>query len=863
MSRFTLATAGFILLLLASFPVLSAELTVRVNESNGLPEASFGGKNVVSAHYRFFGIDGKNRWGKFSSDTHFEVLSKYNYQVSVDYTDLGFGIDNRISPLGETESQFKYDFERTSQAKQVIGIAIEFRLDSNFQRFLGKPEILPGRKGWIWGSESEEFLKFEFDSPVREVEFTDASSNTIRAVLFLSSSEQSNRAVTASFSYSDKVKQALTDSEKFGPEDIENWFRFDEPYFSPVDLSFLNHSPAGQYGFIQADGEQLRFADGGRARFWGTNISARALFKTSFVDIPKHARRLAELGFNLARLHHHDSYWVEPNVFGSKSRTTSELDDHYMKYIDKWIAELNKQGIYVWLDLHVQRYLTASDGITAFDEIERKTSNRAGKADLKGYAYVNPSIQAAMEDFNRKYLTRVNRFTRQKYADNPGIVALLLTNENDVTHHFGNRLLSKKNVPEHTALYQKEAREFSARWDLPYDKVWRSWELGLSKIFLNDLEYRFNQRLIRSLREYAPNHLIATTNSWGRNPLYSLPSLSSGDIVDAHSYGGVGALEKDPNVTDNFTHWIASAQLADKPVSVSEWNVEKFPVPDRHSSALLMGAMGAHQGWDAIMQFGYATGSPRSRGRASNYDMYNDPGLLGMMPAAALMYRMEHVQEASQSVVFAPTLEDLMYRKISPATSAALRSIPQQSKLQIALPKIKELPWLEATQIGIESTIIRDPDHAMLAPDATLSVSDTGELKHDWARGIYSVNSKKTQSVSGWIGGKVIELDQVEFRIETRSASVAVQSLDEQPIGLSENLLISVAARASPKTSKKAPVLAEPVTGLIRVRAAPGLKLLVKNRQKAYRELPVSYKDGVYTIRLTKDLQSYWFALRK
>ena len=37
---------------------------------------------------------------------------------------------------------------------------------------------------------------------------------------------------------------------------------------------------------------------------------------------------------------------------------------------------------------------------------------------------------------------------------------------------------------------------------------------------------------------------IATTSTWGGNPLSSLPSLTDGDIIDAHSYGGVGCLKQ-------------------------------------------------------------------------------------------------------------------------------------------------------------------------------------------------------------------------------------------------------------------------------------------------------------------------------
>ena len=44
---------------------------------------------------------------------------------------------------------------------------------------------------------------------------------------------------------------------------------------------------------------------------------------------------------------------------------------------------------------------------------------------------------------------------------------MLLTNENDVTHHFGNALLPDKNVPKHNALYMAQAE------NLPHNMDWR------------------------------------------------------------------------------------------------------------------------------------------------------------------------------------------------------------------------------------------------------------------------------------------------------------------------------------------------------------------------------------------------------
>src|SRR6185436_2462417 len=232
-------------------------------------------------------------------------------------------------------------------------------------------------------------------------------------------------------------------------------------------------------------------------------------------------------------------------------------------------------------------------------------------------------------------------------------VAVLLTNENDITQHFGNALLPNRAVPQHTAVYMLEAQKFAALHRLPRDRVWRSWEPGPSKLFLNDLERRFHAEMISRLRGQGLKVPIATTSTWGSNPLTSLPALTAGDIVDAHTYGGSGELERSPLYAPNLAHWMAAAQVAGKPLTVSEWNVSPFPVPDRHSIPVYLAAHAAHQGWSSVLQYAYAQSPLNSAARASNTHAFNDPGLLATLPAAALAYRRGDVARARTLYVFA------------------------------------------------------------------------------------------------------------------------------------------------------------------------------------------------------------------
>jgi hypothetical protein len=628
---------------------------------------------------------------------------------------------------------------------------------------------------------------------------------------------------------------------------------------SPVDLSFLNahEKPAGRRGFVKAVGESLAFEDGEPARFWGTNLTARTLFGTSRNNVKLQAKRISALGFNLVRIHHFDSPWVNPNIFGQDATDTQTLDTASLNKLDWWIKCLKDEGIYVWLDLHVQRALAKGDHIYGFDEI----SGNGKSVELKGYNYVNPTIQQAMKHFNMAYLNHINAYTGIAYKNEPAIMALLITNENDVTHHFGNSLLPDKNVPLNSELYMNLAKEFATKYSLPIGKVWRAWEPGPSKLFLNDLEHDFDVDMISHLRGLGAKMPIATTSTWGNNPIYSLPALTTGDIIDVHAYGGELELENNPLKTANMVNWLSMGQVTGKPMTVTEWNVSPFPTPDRHSSPLYIASSARLQGWDAVMVYAYAQVPLNDAGTPSNWHAYNDPSLISTLPAAALLYRKGHVREASTAYALTPDRQQLFYQANSPENSIAARTASEKGKLVIVMPIIPELPWLKNGIIPPGAKIIRNLNQSMIEANATEAVSDTGEIRHNWAKGIYTINTPRTQAAMGWIGDEHVVLSDVSFDIKTRNASVVVQSLDGLPINQSSSLMISMGAQGVP-TGIALPFKSEPVLGQLIVRAHKGMRLLKNDKGQQENEISVAYHGGQYVLNLEKASGTSWLFIR-
>jgi hypothetical protein len=838
----------------------AAQWAVSVDQREGLPLISKGGANGLTSAFAFWGADWS--WARHAVD--FRVVAPFEYALAGTNAALDLEMQGRVARPADRQLVWTLDFRGRTTQSGVIGGGITFRFDLEaFGPELGEPDLLPERRGWVWGKAGGERFEMRFDPPLEALYFERGRKSEIRALFYKDRVAQGARRQVATLTASGPAAIAPSAPERFGlddpqawPADILDWSR------SPVDLAFLNAAerPAGRRGFVRVDQGRLVFADGTPARFWGTNLSALALFATKPENVRQQARRLSALGFNLVRIHHHDSIWVDPNIFGSRAGSTAGVPDPAMlEKLDWWLKCLMDEGIYVWLDLHVGRQLRAGDGIEAFEEIAKG----AASAELKGYNYVNASIQRAMRRFNEAYVNRINAFTGRRYADEPGIAAMLLTNENDLTQHFGNLLLPDKKVPQHTAWYMAQAQAFADRHRLPRDRVWRAWEHGPSKLFLNDLEHRFASDQIEHLRALGVKAPIATTSTWGGNALSALPALSAGSVIDAHAYGGLGELTRNPIHGPNLAHWLAAAQVAGMPLAVSEWNVEPFPAADRHAIPLYMAATGRFQGWDALLQYAYAQIPLNGAGSASSWHTFNDPAAMAMLPAAALLYRQGHVREAKNTYVFAPDKEQLFGAPISPANSVALRTAAERSRLVIALPSTPELPWLSAGAPQGTAVRLTDASRPLIPLDATQAVSDTGELRRDWGEGLYVVTTPRTQAVTGWIGGKPIRLPDVEVAIRTRNASVAVQSLDAQPIALADRLLISVGARAVPARGDRLPFLAEPVLGELRVRARKGLSLYrAAGPGEVLQRVASAYRDGRYTIPLEAGLRTYWLVLQ-
>ncbi len=846
---------------LAALPVVAADWEIRTT-GDVAPEISVRQAPVVKANYCFWAEDWK--WAGARLKLGEPKAGKQTFSGTVSGLDLK--LNGTIASPAANQLQYTWNIEPGRGLTGIIGGGLEFSLALDSPALpagTAEPVLLPNNTGFKWPVARGGAIVVQFDKPIANVYFERGQKNQIRAMFVGQKLAKGRHTVVMTVTLPRGGQVAKTLLERYGPADTARWYsgamRHDR---SPVDLSFLNHKPAGRHGPVRADGDRLVFADGTEARFWGGNIAAYAIFEDK-QRIETQAKRIAQLGYNLMRFHHHDSTaWVGRTVIDKTRDDSQQLDPQVMDRLDWWIKCLRDQGVYVWLDLHVGRLFKPGDRIgEGYAEMLRRSSRKEAGTEAKGYCYFNPRVEQLMEDFNAKYLGHVNRYTGLAYKDDPAIMGLLVTNENDLTCHFGNLMLPDKDNPWHNRRFDAAVKAFAAGHGLPYEQTWKTWEPGPGKLFLADWEHGWNRRMLAHLEQLGVRVPVATTQMWGNMALCGLPPLTAGGIIDVHSYGQSEALSTNPRFQDNYVTYLATGAAYGKPVAITEWNVP-WPAADRFTAPLYVASISALQGWDAPMIYNYSQRAFSEPSRQGTWSTFSDPALTGMMPAAAILYRQAHVGEAKNTYCLLLDRRKLYYRSSHPGNMASLRTLVEQSKLTIGLPEVKELDWDSQTEVARGVKAISDIDKDFIPAGRDFVRSDTGELARNWVEGCQAIDTDRTQAVHGWIGGRTVGLRHVTFQIATPKAAVAVTSLDSKPIAESKRILITAIARVVASPGGTIPLRSEPVRGTLGIAAPEDLRLIpLAGDGTQLAALPAKYVDGKYTVNLPAERGTHWFLL--
>ncbi len=175
---------------------------------------------------------------------------------------------------------------------------------------------------------------------------------------------------------------------------------------------------------IPVDAQRLVVRDGHfaigdrRVRIWGVNLSFAACLPEQ-KDAPLIARRLADAGVNSVRFHHMDSAPWPRGLFDPKDPT--RLVPEALQRLDYFIDQLARHGIRANINLHVGRVASRALGMpeanTRYDKI---------------VGIFTPELVKAQAQYAHDLLGRVNTVRKVRYADDPAVAFVEITNEDSL-----------------------------------------------------------------------------------------------------------------------------------------------------------------------------------------------------------------------------------------------------------------------------------------------------------------------------------------------------------------------------------------------------------------------------------------------
>lgn len=686
---------------------------------------------------------------------------------------------------------------------------------------------------------------------------------------------------------------------------------------SVLDVSsVLPKEKAGDHGYINVVGDKFVFEDGTEARFWGTDICGSACFP-SYAFAPILADAIAASGFNLVRFHHMDNPGKLPNIFGATKDSGPNLSIAQMDKLCYFIKQLKDRGIYYYMDQTVYRKVYDADGIPS-------TGVEPG---LKGPTYYDEDVIALQNEYSRQLMTWKNTRTGYTIGTDPALVMVDLANENSLVgtdkinidnggryytelKAMFNEWLKKKykndkelidawnTNPDERKRYglcQGEPRFHYRKESLTDNSVEveryferRDWctdgrNKDTTQFLMEIQEKYFNDRAayMRELGVRCPITGCTVWSQYGNESMYAMLASNRGtDFIDSHHYlnhpsGGwhlepgttsqaISSILDDQNL--GFFGKAANLTAYGKPRVISEWNICD-PTPSISEGILIMSAMGAMQGWHPIM-FQYTETEKLNSERYGNNQVYiedfmsmdSHPARKAMAAAAAIAFRRGDVTEADSGYFIAHGTD---YSAVGAQTIPDSAALAMTGKTGVI---IGDESGADAKYL--DQSVKQKAESAASGDNVFRSVTD--ELVFDLKNGAFSLNTPRTQAITGYKSGYTAasaELSDIDVQIDNRYATVVVNSLDGKPIAESGSMLLTTVGQVwnSGQVMRRDgtgflktgtyPVLCEPICGSVTIKTAGDFDVYIldSSGRRGEKASTVKTAEGYTKILLTKD----------
>lgn len=658
----------------------------------------------------------------------------------------------------------------------------------------------------------------------------------------------------------------LKPGEKTG-QAMDGWWAFepDHDRFSPeamLDLSSLNHTPAGRYGYVtrSADGNDFML-DGKPIRFWSVEVDTG---KMELEDLEYQARFLAKRGVNAVRFFE----CVEPKAPESK---VTDIDEEAVQHAWKIVAAMKKYGLYVM--------------ITPFWTYELKVQRGWGlpyhrpppgppvsKPD--GAFFVEPALREAYKGWMRKFLLTPNPYTGVPLARDPAVYCIQVHNEQSyffytylqgcrpgALREFGKRFgdwLTRKygSLDQAVAAWGGRAR-VEASFDLYPGDDFTNGIVGLpAHLYSLSADYTAGRRRNASVSpgdrraedylQFLAEHMravyeemsdfyhkelgyrgLASACNWKtRDPITLLDAerwaYTAGDVMDRHCYVD-GGPHINPTHPDQAGYTISvgdyfgdTSALFDPrrfptvfkmpegfPCMVSE-STWVSPMSYQAEGPLLVACYGRLTGLDMFTWF--STSALDWDTSMAKFPV-SVPALQGQFPACALIYRQGLVKEAKPAVYTERRLSDIWSLHFplitedpgyDPNVNASY--IDEKVAIPGGAAPLAYLVGPVRCRYGGDPAKSGVADLApYLDPERRTVRSLTGELRTDYSNGLFTVDAACAQGAAGFLArAGRITLSDVEVVSSDEYAAVVVVSLNAAPIASSRKVLVQVGAPNRP-----------------------------------------------------------------
>ena len=650
---------------------------------------------------------------------------------------------------------------------------------------------------------------------------------------------------------------------------------------SALDLSHLNHKPAGKFGFLKRVGEHFEFdkKPGEKVRFWGTNLAIHGAFPSKKLA-PEIAACFAKQGVNLVRIH------LYANRHSQICAPDGGVKKDLLDQLFFLIAELKKNGIYIYWDMN--------DGML-YDTLLQRNVTYPQQERLKYASLFTPILQEAVCKLNNLILTQKNPYTGLALAQDPVLAMTESINELSMAQSLESipgKLADKKVYRTNlNALWQ----EFLKKENLPPRALPKN--LDADEI-ARKFGYGFDRAYYGKLREFLKSlniHVPQSGTNLGFNPS-TLKAADELDFYGDHMYFNHPTFTANPMickdiaalrmpVTEHPAGWkLFRSAIAGYPVVHSEWNY-CFPASSRGEGIPVMAANSAYQDWDGLIFYG-ATGSCdngvwerfRKNPGIMVHSQQTDPSTWGLSQIGALLFRRGDVREAKKYFEIQIPEKDIFKAML---TSGDVSYLGQFAKLRMRFTENTEMNEISRIMFAEKNTLHRY--HKLLAAvgikDLNRLVSDTGELRRYIRPAAFVIDTPCSQSVSGALAdfSQVKDFpEDLHFETTLTYGSICLTSLDGMPIARSKRLLLAQVGNSANSgqvirddrlvSMGTAPVLTEPYRSVVTVSSdlPADVFALAPDTGERIRQLPCQYKNNKLSFVIPgTDATIYYEIVRK